>query len=111
MIELTPPEAQLVAVAEAWVREPDEDRRHAALQFGGEADSRLPAAWMALAAGWSGGSIVASEYGIVPAAPQQTARAVRAALMIALTRISNEEAAKLMPACIDGGIAMAGNAR
>src|SRR5690349_7123852 len=42
MIQLTPAEADLLAVAEAWVREPDEERRHAALQLGGEADSRLP---------------------------------------------------------------------
>jgi hypothetical protein len=110
MIVIAGPEPHILAVAEAWVREPNEDHRLAALHLGGQADSRLPSTWMALAAGWSGGSIVAPEYGIVPAAPQQTARAVRAGLMIAMTRVPNDQLPQVMPGCIDAAIAMAGSA-
>lgn len=107
MAQLLPQEAEILAVAEAWVREPEEERRRAALELSQQADTRLPATWMALAAGWSGGSIVPPQMGIVPAPPYQTARAVRAGLMIGMTRIPNADLAKVMQACVEDGIHLA----
>ncbi|HVV93443.1 MAG TPA: hypothetical protein VHD15_08500 [Hyphomicrobiales bacterium] len=111
MIPLAPEEEDGLAWAEAWVREPEEGRRRAALRYGGEADSRLPSSWMALAAGWSGGSIVPPEVGVVPAAPHQTARAVRAGLMIAMVRIASENLPAVMTPCLAEGAALAGGER
>ena len=66
-----------------------------------------PATWMALAAGWSGGSIVAPDLGPVPAPPHQTARAVRAGLMIAMAQIPSENTAMLVKPCIKNCIELA----
>jgi hypothetical protein len=100
MIELSPDEADLVEVAEDWVRDPDEEHRWAALDSARMADTLLPATWMALAAGWSGGSIIRPEYGQIPPAPEQTARAVRAGLMIGITRVPSERVETLIVPCL-----------
>ena len=80
-------EAALEA-AEAWVFQTDEARRIEALTVGTQGDGRSPATWMARAAGWSGGNVVPPELGSAPAPPDQTARALRAGLLIALAHIS-----------------------
>jgi hypothetical protein len=53
-----PQDNAAIEVAESWVREPEEPRRREALNLGSQGDTRSPATWMAIAAGWSGGSIV-----------------------------------------------------
>jgi hypothetical protein len=103
----TPPEAAALAAAEAWVREPEEHLRRAALDRGTEGDAGWPATWMALAAGWSGGSIAAPEFGIVPVAPYQTARAIRAGLLIAMADIPSAETPELLKPCIEAAIDLA----
>ncbi len=101
-----PIDAAALGAAEAWAKEPEEPRRRAALDLGSNGDTRSPATWMALAAGWSGGSIV-PEYGMVAPAPDQTARAIRAGLMIAMARVPNDETSKLLKPCIESGINLA----
>jgi hypothetical protein len=61
---------------------------------------------MALAAGWSGGSAVPPERGNFPAPPDQTARALRAGLLIALAGISKAESAELLRSCLNDGIGL-----
>jgi hypothetical protein len=102
-----PADTVALDAAEAWVREPQEHLRRAALDLGTQGDTRRPTTWVALAAGWSGGSIAAPEYGNVPAAPYQTARALRTGLLIAMSRIASEETDKLMKPCIEGGVQLA----
>ena len=102
--QLSQAEATTLNAAEAWAREPEENFRRAALELGTQGDAGLPAIWMALAAGWSGGSIVPPEYAHVRAPPEQTARAVRAGLMIAMSRISGEDIPKAVTPCIESGI-------
>jgi hypothetical protein len=82
----TPTEEDAIALeaAEDWIREPEEPRRRAALQIGLNASRRAASTWVALAAAWSGGSIVISESGGPPAPPYLTAKATRIALMLAL---------------------------
>src|SRR5258705_4451191 len=50
--------AVALVAAEAWVKEPDDERRQAALELGtrGHCDDALT--WVALAAGWAGGFFV-----------------------------------------------------
>jgi len=93
--------------AEAWVREPEENFRRAALAVGNQSDGALPAVWMALAAGWSGGSIVPPEYGAVQAPPYQTARAVRTGILIAMSQLPATEIPRLIRPCIESGIELA----
>jgi len=90
-----PPDAALKA-AEAWVRDPEEATRRAALELGNAGDKARASTWLARGAGWSGGSIspvdppplIATQPGIalrpVNAAPHMTAKALIAALDFAL---------------------------
>ena len=87
--------------------EPEEDLRRAALKVGMLTDGGLPAAWMALAAGWSGGSIMPPEYGFMSAGPHQTARAVRAGIMIAMTQMLSDQVPAVLKPCVDSGIELA----
>lgn len=68
------------AIAANWVRSPDEQRRRAALAEGETGPQGRPATWLAQAAAWSGGSMVA-DHPVMPA-PDLTARALRAGLAI-----------------------------
>jgi hypothetical protein len=101
-------EAALVA-AEAWVREPEEGRRYEALRLGMTSNRAAPATWVALAAAWSGGSMTAPEEGVsVPAPPELTAKAARAAILTALARIGTRERAAYLGNCIEAGVRLAG---
>ncbi len=103
----TPKDLIALDVAEAWVRDPDEQHRRAALDIGNDGDKRSPPVWMALAAGWSGGNVVKPELGNVPAAPHSTARAVRAGLLIARCRVAPAQTPEMFKACMENGIELA----
>ncbi len=92
--------------AEAWVKEPEEQRRQAALALGLQGDRRSPPTWVALAAGWSGGSMVASEHGSVAAPPHMTPRAIRAGVLMAASRTASRRS-ELLKACLDAGVRLA----
>ena len=69
------------ALAEQWVREPDEPHRRAAFEFANAGGYRSIGAWLAAAAGWSGGSLApATQETPVPPAEHLTACAVVAAI-------------------------------
>jgi hypothetical protein len=103
-------EDQAIAVAERWVLEPEEDLRTAALQFGMKASPRLPATWLALAAGWSGGTRFVDAGTVVPTQPHQTAQAVRTAVLIASCRRPMSEKPEVLRRCVADGIGIATNA-
>ncbi|MBR1232065.1 DUF6931 family protein [Bradyrhizobium sp. AUGA SZCCT0182] len=100
-------EERLLGFAEAWITDPEEPRRRKALSAGTVGDVKSPATWVALAAGWSGGSVVPEEMGYAPADPEQTPKAVRVAMFIALSRIVPEEKQRVMTACLHDGIQLA----
>jgi hypothetical protein len=97
--EASAAESAAIEAAEAWVKDPGDDLRRAALRGGMLGDGRLPATWMALAAGWSGGSVMPPEYGPAPVEPYQTARAVRAGLLIALVEVLSDDVASILTPC------------
>jgi Family of unknown function (DUF6931) len=94
-------------VAEEWVEVPEEDRRIAALELGMRSNHLWPSTWLALAAGWSGGNILLGAQAAAPAPPQQTARAVRAAVLAAVSRLAPAERAGGQRSCIEDGIRIA----
>lgn len=97
-----------VKIAEEWVAAPDEDHRAAALELGTRSDYEWPSTWLALAAGWSGGNIALGLEGVVaPPPPQQTARAVRAALAVAVARVTPGERQERLRTCVEAGIRIA----
>lgn len=69
------------ALAEQWVREPEEPNRRAAFEFANAGGYRSIGAWLAACAGWSGGSLApATQQTPVPPAEHLTACAVVAAI-------------------------------
>jgi hypothetical protein len=108
MVDRFDPEAsRAIRFAEAWVEEPDENRRSKALAAGNAGDYNAPATWLAFAAGFSGGSILPPEYDRVEAKPEQTAKAVRAAILIALCGLARDSRDRIMTACLEDGIQLA----
>ena len=112
-LDPSPTEDELVALeaAETWVFQTDELRRLEALTLGTKGNAKSPETWMALAAGWSGGNIVSPEVGRVLASPDQTARALRAGLLIALAKRPKPNSAELLRACLLDGIGLAVGSR
>lgn len=88
---LAPGEAQLLEAAEAWVKDPEEQNRQVALDAGMNAGGSGPAAWAALAAAWSGGSLLSEPNQPVPPPAYLTAQAVRAAVLTALATAAPKE--------------------
>ena len=95
------------AAAAAWVRDPEEDRRRAALAAGQTADPNRAGTWLALAAGWSGGSLTPD--GMEPVAPPAhlTAKAVRAAVLLAVATVAARERDGALAACVDACVRFA----
>ncbi|GAB5378503.1 MAG: hypothetical protein AcusKO_49650 [Acuticoccus sp.] len=106
-LEMTPGAATLAA-ARAWVANPDEDERLAALRAADAGDDELAATWAARGAGWSGGSIVPDGPTPVAAAPHLTAKAVRAAVLIAVASAPRAERRTRLERCVDEALAVAG---
>ncbi len=78
---LDPEDRAGASLAERWVREPNESNRRAALEFANAGGYKSAGAWVAAAAGWSGGSLApASQQTPVPPADHLTACAAVAAL-------------------------------
>ena len=82
------------SLAERWVREPNESNRRAAFEFADVGGYQSAGAWLAAAAGWSGGSLApASQEIVVPPPDHLTACAVVAGInMLAALVIEKFEA-------------------
>jgi hypothetical protein len=93
--------------AEAWVYDPDDEHRKAALEIATQADSNDPLTWLALAAGWSGGVLVTFPSVPVPVPTYMTARAARIAVLLSTAKIGKDQRAARLQACIADGIKLA----
>lgn len=100
----TSPDAGL-ASAEAWVREPSDRARFAALAAAQAGDRAQPGTWVAWAAGYSGGSMVASH--AVPCPPDLTAKMARIAVLTALNRLPARDRDTALRNCIEACIRLA----
>jgi hypothetical protein len=97
-------EEAVIRAAEKWVQRPDEDLRLAALEVGTQGSSELPSTYLALAAGWSGGRLDVGAEAPVPIPPHQTARLVRAAVLVAATRADRERKSEILRRSLEDGI-------
>lgn len=80
--------AEALQAAEAWVKNPVETNREAALEIGGKHKFEMPTApagWTAMAAGWSGGSAKAVDENVPASLEHLTAHAASGAIMLAAT--------------------------
>lgn len=93
--------------AEAWVYNPDDEHRKAALDLGAKSDSNDPLTWLALSAGWSGGLLVTLPNLLVPTPAYMTARAARIAVLLSVAKAGKQQRAGRLEACIADGVKLA----
>jgi hypothetical protein len=93
--------------AEAWVHDPDDQHREAALKVGTQGDANNSLTWLALAAGWSGGMLTSHAQMQVAVPQYMTARAARIAILLSARFVKPLERTLLMRASIANGIELA----
>ena len=107
---LTEMDRAMMALAAAWVGTPGEAARYAALDAGQAAPARGPGVWLALAAGWSGGSMVGPDLPAVTVREFVLGRAVSAAVLTALARVPQEKRGRMLEHYIAMGEVLAKSA-
>ncbi len=98
-----PDQAAGLLSAEAWVYEPDDNHRVAALDVGTKGETKNPMTWLALAAGWSGGSGNSK----APVPQYMTARAARIAVLTSVPKVPGPTRSARLQECIQEGIKLA----
>lgn len=93
--------------AETWVRTPEEENRRAALSVANACDRRKPTTWLAFAAGWSGGSLLAPEQKPVAPPPGACAMAANAAIMMGVAAGDPRGVVRRIAACAEAGLRFA----
>jgi hypothetical protein len=105
--DIAPDRAAGLLAAEAWVYEPDDKRRQAALDVGTKGEATNPVTWLALAAGWSGGILASSTTKPVPVPQYMTARAARIAVLTSAQRFPRHTRLARLHECVLEGIKLA----
>jgi hypothetical protein len=98
---------QMLQLAESWVREPEEAQRAEAMNQGMAAPVKSPGVWIALAAGWSGGSMSPPELPRVAPPPYLTPRATGVGILSVLALGSPAQRAETLRSFVDMGISLA----
>ncbi len=99
---------RMLALAEAWVREPEENQRYLAMTEGMAARNKTPGVWIALAAGWTSGSLNPDPHQArVPPPPALTPRAINAGILSALARVDIPHRTPTLKAFVDMGVSLA----
>lgn len=97
----------MLQLAEAWVRESEEELRYRAMDAGMAARDKSPGVWIALAAGWSGGSLSRPDMPRVPPPLELTPRAVNTAILGVLAKVETRHRAPTLRAFVDMGVGLA----
>src|SRR5712691_10876502 len=101
--------AAALLAAEAWVKEPDDERRQAALELGTSGHCDDPLTWVALAAGWAGGFLGSGPHHSIPMPQYMTARATHTAILISALNVKRDQRPAYLQACIADGTRLAEN--
>jgi hypothetical protein len=101
---LDPREVACLEVAERWCETLDGDTRLQALDLGQSSNPDLAGTWLALAAGWSGGTITPGQSHRIAAPPQLTPQAVRAALLMGMTRLPPQDRGAIQARWVEAGL-------
>lgn len=104
---LTDQDLRMLQLAEKWVREPEEANRAAALTQAMASRGKSPGVWIALAAGWSGGSLVDPGLPPVPPPAHLTPRAVNAGILSGLATVDLAHRAATLKIFVQMGIDLA----
>ena len=100
-------EGPALAAARAWVLDPEEEQRLAALSEAEAGPADAAQTWAAFAAGWSGGNIAPPGNPPVSAAPPLTAKAVRAALLVAVASAPFADRRARLERCVEEALRVA----
>lgn len=105
--EQTTQSMRLLTLVDDWVREPGGEIRAKAAREAETSDRRQAATWVAYAVAWTGGSMSPIEDQHVPPPKALTAKACRAAILIAVSANSPVEQSKLWERTISAGVRFA----
>ena len=107
------PVLNALVAAETWVRKPTDENRRAAMASAQAAKFESPAAWAAVAAFWSSGSMAPPDLPEVPAAPHLMGVAVLGSVTLAAVlknpELADEKRERYLAAAVN--IANGGNGR
>ena len=98
------PQQEALKAAEAWVKTPDEAARRAAEAAAAAAGYDNAAAWAAVAAVWSGGSLAPPDLPVVPPADHLCGHAASSAVLLAAVGGDPKQAAELCRSFIGVGL-------
>ena len=99
--------ATALLAAEAWVKQPDDEHRQAALELGTKGHFDDPLTWVALAAGWAGGFLISGPHHSIPMPQYMTARATRTAILISALSVKWDQRPAYLQACVADGTRLA----
>ena len=100
---------EAIQAAEVWVKEPSKEKREIALTAGGRHNFEMPgapAAWTAMAAGWSGGATATTNEDVSAAPEHLTAHAASGAIILAAT-VESEQAKEMYWKFLEIGVQIA----
>ncbi len=89
---IEPNDEEALNAAETWVADPTEENRRSAMSAAEKLGHKTAAAWAAVAAFWSGGSMGPATAPVVPPAPDLTGKAIFGAVQLACVANSPEKA-------------------
>lgn len=98
--DIIPANDPALLAAEAWAREPTEEARDVAAQWGKAADQQAPTTWAAHAAGFSSGNLAVLPEGPIRVPPHLTAESARVAILLAECKLEPDAVADFLRACI-----------
>jgi len=98
---------KILALSETWVREGDEEARAAVHEAAQAGKMDRAADWVGLAAGWSGGSLSPNPDYRVETPDDLTAKALNAALLIAIGGLGPEDRDEALKSCLAAGLSFA----
>jgi hypothetical protein len=97
--------------AEAWLRDPSDENRRAAMAVAENLEFAGPDAWAAVAAFWADGSMAPPDAPAVPPGEEFTGHAAAGAVMLAAVRSEPEKAAEKQRRFVALGVEIANGAR
>jgi Family of unknown function (DUF6931) len=104
---LPPPMLAALEAAEAWVKEPTDENRRAAMAKAQATAMDASAAWAAVAAFWSGGSMAPKDLPEVPPPPHLLGVAVSGAITLAAVQTDPQHADEKRQRFIASGVDIA----
>ena len=93
---LTDQDKAMMDLVVAWVAEQDEDSRYAVMDAGQAANDRDPGVWLALGAGWSGGSMSLKGLPTVVPQPSLMGQVLNVSINAALARVPQDKRRRML---------------